>query len=216
MVSRVSGNWKGLEVNPGPEEPGPRANYRGSDPGLVSSWSHFPAVWPFAEQGRRDLSSGLSSHPSPFSRPSHPLWGCLQRTWSWLLGSSPGWEAWELVAVQSPGPCTGAGGVLPWDAPTAFHGASGSGCGALVSLSGNYTQDSWASTDLGVSRKDRSPVRSHPLVLRIQEDARGRERERQKTQPGDATVLSTAASAQTIRSVHIRAKGHPPSLGTRE
>ena len=179
VVSRVSGNWKGLEVNPGPEELGPRVNYRGSDPGLVSPRSHFSALQPLAEQGRRDLSSGLSSHTSPSSCPSHSLRGCLQRTWSWLLGSARGWEAWKLAAVRSQGPAPVlVGAVLPQDAPTAFHGASGSGRGALVSLSGNYTQDGWASTDLGVSRKDRSPVRSHPLVLRTHEDARGRGRER--------------------------------------
>lgn len=141
--------------------------------------SHFPALRPLAEQGRRDLSSGLSSHTSPSSCPSHSLRGCLQRTWSWLLGSAPGWEAWKLVAVRSQGPAPVlVGAVLPWDAPTAFHGASGSGHGALVSLSGNNTQDGWASTHLGVSRKDRSPVRSHPLVLRTHEDVRGRGRER--------------------------------------
>lgn len=36
VVSRASGNWNFLEVNQGTEKLGPRVNYRGNDPGLVS------------------------------------------------------------------------------------------------------------------------------------------------------------------------------------
>lgn len=36
VVSRAFGNWNCLEVNQGTEKLGPRVNYRGNDPGLVS------------------------------------------------------------------------------------------------------------------------------------------------------------------------------------
>lgn len=36
VVSRAFGNWNCLEVNHGTEKLGPRVNYRGNDPGLVS------------------------------------------------------------------------------------------------------------------------------------------------------------------------------------
>lgn len=81
---------------------------------------------------------------------------------AWILASMGGLES--LVAVWSPGSCTN-GGSSPWLPPTGFHGASGPGRGALVSWFGNYAQEGWSSMDLDVSRRERRPVRSRPLVL---------------------------------------------------
>lgn len=52
VVSRAFGNWNCLEVNQSTEKLGPRVNYRGNDPGLVS-------------QG---LAGPVSQHCSPLKR----------------------------------------------------------------------------------------------------------------------------------------------------
>lgn len=54
--------------------------------------------------------------------------------------------------------------------------------------------------DVSISRRDRSPVRSHPLVLQALKDTRGRKRGRRIQNVGIATVASMEPSAPAIRS----------------
>ena len=115
----------------------------------------------------------LSSFPPSLGLPAENL-----ELAAWILARVGGLEAGGCPITRALHRC---GGCPSPGCPHCLPWGLGSGCGALVSLSGNYTQDGWASTDLGVSRKDRSPVRSHPLVLQIQEDTRGREREAEDT-----------------------------------
>ena len=132
-------------------------------------------------KGRLVLSCCLPSHPFAFLLSSFPLTPMLPaeklELAAWILARVEGPET--LVAVRSLGSCT-SGGAFLWMPPTAFHGASGPGCGTLVSLFGNYTQDGGSSMDLGVSRRERSC----PLVLQTHKDMRGRKRGRRRHNMG--------------------------------
>lgn len=84
--------------------------------------------------------------------------------------------------------CPGHQGPVPtvaflWMTPSGFHGVSGPGHGALVSLFGNYPQESWSSMVLGVSRREtegKEPSEKPPFVLQTHKDMRGRKRGRRQ------------------------------------